>query len=382
MLGLSGVQVNKLNDPEAVRKRSKLMLPAPQISDRELQEIAKMGYAPDLPGVEDGAGSSATNALLASYGQTPQAGGAGGLMTPLRTPQRTPAGKGDAIMLEAENLARLRDTQTPLFGGQNPDLHPSDFSGITPKRAPVQTPNVLATPLRTPGGSAIPGATPLPTPGTQKGAGGVGATPGSVGATPVRDDLAINSGLVTPGGMSVREERMRQAEVREGLRQGLGQLPAPRNEYAIVVPELPPGEDGEDEGRGDEMELDMSEVEERQEAQRRAEYEALLRKRSRAVQRDLPRPPAPLVLAFAQALAQERQGQPPPVTLLEAAEDMVREELAVLLQHDAVKHPVTEPEDGRGSKKKGGAVPNGMPAIELEDYGEDELEAVRASSKL
>jgi len=71
------VQVNKLNDPEAVRKRSKLMLPAPQISDRELQEIAKMGYAPDLPGVEDGAGSSATNALLASYGQTPQAGRGG-----------------------------------------------------------------------------------------------------------------------------------------------------------------------------------------------------------------------------------------------------------------------------------------------------------------
>jgi len=170
----------------------------------------------------------------------------------------------------------------------------------------------------------------------------------------VRDDLAINSGLVTPGSMSGREERMRQAEVREGLRQGLGQLPAPRNEYAIVVPELPPGEDAEDGAGGEEMELDMSEVEERREAQRRAEEEALLRKRSRAVQRDLPRPPAPVVLAFAQALAQERQGQPPPVTLLEAAEELVREELSVLLQHDAVKYPVLEPEDGRGGKERAG----------------------------
>ncbi|KAF9611468.1 hypothetical protein IFM89_032438 [Coptis chinensis] len=43
------LQVNKLNDPEAVRKRSKLMLQRPlEISDHELEEIAKMGYASDL----------------------------------------------------------------------------------------------------------------------------------------------------------------------------------------------------------------------------------------------------------------------------------------------------------------------------------------------
>ncbi|CBI22388.3 unnamed protein product, partial [Vitis vinifera] len=38
------LQANKMNDPETVRKRSKLMLPAPQISDHELEEIAKMEH--------------------------------------------------------------------------------------------------------------------------------------------------------------------------------------------------------------------------------------------------------------------------------------------------------------------------------------------------
>ena len=55
-------------------------------------------------------------------------------------------------MAEAENLVKLQNMQTPLLGGENPDLHASDFSGITPKRNVTQTPNPLLTPARTPGG--------------------------------------------------------------------------------------------------------------------------------------------------------------------------------------------------------------------------------------
>lgn len=85
-----------MNDPEAVRKRSKLMLPEPQISDIELEEIAKMGYAKDFieAGLEEGSG--VTRALLSNYARNPLG------MTPLQTSQRTPGGKGDAIMMEAE----------------------------------------------------------------------------------------------------------------------------------------------------------------------------------------------------------------------------------------------------------------------------------------
>ncbi|KAG6438055.1 hypothetical protein SASPL_102989 [Salvia splendens] len=97
------LQANKLNDPEPVRKRSRLNLPAPQIPDHELEAIAKMGSASDLLGNEElTEGNAATRALLASYAQTPRHG-----FTPGRTLQRTPAGKQDAIMMEAENQRRL-----------------------------------------------------------------------------------------------------------------------------------------------------------------------------------------------------------------------------------------------------------------------------------
>lgn len=48
------------------------MLPAPQISEQELQQIAKMGG--DLgvdPDLANGAGGEATRKLLGQYDQTP-----------------------------------------------------------------------------------------------------------------------------------------------------------------------------------------------------------------------------------------------------------------------------------------------------------------------
>ncbi|KAL3523730.1 hypothetical protein ACH5RR_016564 [Cinchona calisaya] len=110
------MQANKLNDPEAVRRRSNLNLRALRIPDHELEAIAKIGIASDIIGSEElTEGNAATRALLASYAQRPHQG-----MTPLRAPQRTPAGKQDAIMMEAENQRRLNQTQTPLLGGENP----------------------------------------------------------------------------------------------------------------------------------------------------------------------------------------------------------------------------------------------------------------------
>lgn len=102
------LQADKIND----RKRPKMNLSTPQIPDYE----AKFG----LPALtkELSEGSCAT-----SHG-----------MTPLRTPA---AWKQDAIMMEPEN-------QTTLLGGENPDLHPSDFS---PKKMEIQTPSVMSTPV-------------------------------------------------------------------------------------------------------------------------------------------------------------------------------------------------------------------------------------------
>lgn len=39
----------------------------------------------------------------------------------MRTPRSTIGGQ-DSLMQQAANLAKMRDMQTPLLGGENPDL--------------------------------------------------------------------------------------------------------------------------------------------------------------------------------------------------------------------------------------------------------------------
>lgn len=356
------LQANKLNDPEAVRKRSKLMLPPPQISDQELEEIAKMGYASDLlAGSEElTGGSGATRALLANYAQTPQQG-----MTPFRTPQRTPAGKGDAILMEAENLARLRESQTPLLGGDNPELHPSDFSGATPKKKEIQTPNPMLTPSATPGGA---GLTPR-----------IGMTPSRDGysfgmtpkGTPIRDELHINEEMDMHD--SAKLERQRQADSRRNLRSGLSSLPQPKNEYQIVMQPVP--EDNEE--SEEKMEEDMSDRIAREKAEEEARQQALLKKRSKVLQRELPRPPVDSLELIRNSLIRadgDKSSFVPP-TLIEQADEMVRKELLALLEHDNAKYPLkVNKEKKKGLKRSANGSATSIPVIE--DFEEDELKEV------
>ncbi|XP_031248162.1 cell division cycle 5-like protein [Pistacia vera] len=354
------LQANKMNDPETVRKRSKLMLPAPQISDHELEEIAKMGYASDLlAGNEElSEGSGATRALLANYAQTPQQG-----MTPLRTPQRTPAGKGDAIMMEAENLARLRESQTPLLGGENPELHPSDFSGVTPKKREIQTPNPMLTPSATPGGV---GLTPR-----------IGMTPSRDGysfgvtpkGTPIRDELHINEDMDMHD--SAKLEQRRQADLRRNLRSGLSNLPQPKNEYQIVV--QPPAEDNEE--PEEKIEEDMSDRLARERAEEEARQQALLRKRSKVLQRELPRPPVASLELIRNSLLRadgDKSSFVPP-TSIEQADEVIRKELLTLLEHDNAKYPLEEKVEKKKKGSKRSANGSAAPVPVIEDFEEEEL---------
>ncbi|KAL7590108.1 hypothetical protein Lser_V15G35741 [Lactuca serriola] len=339
------LQANKMNDPETVRKRPKMNLPTPQIPDYELEHIAKFG----LPALTDelSEGSGATRALLADYTQTPR-------QTPLRTPQRTPAGKQDAIMMEAENQARLRLSQTPLLGGENPDLHPSDFSGVTPKKKEIQTPNPMLTPGATPGGM---GLTPR-----------IGMTPGqSFGVTPkgtpIRDELHINEEMEMHDNAKI---------VRRNLRSGLTGLPQPKNEYQIVIQPIPEENDEEQEVK---MEEDMSDRIAREKAEEDARQLALLKKRSKVLQRELPRPPAGTVDLIKKSLIRgdEDKSSFVPPTLIEQADEMIRKELLLLLEHDNVKYPndeKIEKEKKKGNKRAGGKSVS-IPVIE--EFDEDEL---------
>ncbi|KAK4480457.1 hypothetical protein RD792_013530 [Penstemon davidsonii] len=355
------LQANKLNDPESVRKRSKLNLPAPQIPDHELEAIAKIGIAGDLVGSDElTEGNAATRALLASYAQTPRQG-----MTPMRTPQRTPAGKQDAIMMEAENQRRLTQSQTPLLGGDNPMLHPSDFSGVTPKKREIATPNPLLTP------SATPSATP----------GGAGLTP-RIGMTPSRDGYSIG---MTPKGTPMRDElhinedmdmhdigKLRQSDLRKELLSGLKNLPQPKNEYQIVIQPFPE----DDEEPEEKMEEDMSDRIAREKAEEEARQQALLKKRSKVLQRELPRPPPASLDLIRNSLMRadvDKSSFVPP-TLVEQADELIRKELLSLLEHDNAKYPLDE--KATKEKKKGvkrAANGRSAPVPSIDDFEETEL---------
>lgn len=101
----------------------------------------------------------------------------------MRTP-RAQVGGQDSLMQQAANLAKLRDLQTPLLGGENPELAGLDYSGIVPQKGVVATPNPLAA------AAAAAGVTPGPgfgaTPAARGAAGAGAAVGGLLGATPGR----------------------------------------------------------------------------------------------------------------------------------------------------------------------------------------------------
>ncbi|GBN54464.1 Cell division cycle 5-like protein [Araneus ventricosus] len=138
---------------EPAKKRSKLVLPEPQISDAELEQVVKLGKASETAReAAEESGSKVSETLLPDYTLTPA-----GLNA--RTP-RTPALSRDSILMEAQNLIALTNVDTPLKGGLNTPLHETDFSGITPRKEVVATPNnLITTPFRASVHGSAEGAT-------------------------------------------------------------------------------------------------------------------------------------------------------------------------------------------------------------------------------
>ncbi|XP_029962617.1 cell division cycle 5-like protein isoform X2 [Salarias fasciatus] len=320
---------------EFTKKRSKLVLPAPQISDAELEEVVKLGVASEVArqaAEESESGNPASSTLLSEYSVTNAM--AGGLRTP-----RTPAAQ-DRILQEAQNLMALTNIDTPLKGGLNTPLHESDFSGVTPQRQQVQTPNtVLSTPFRTPGpGQGSEGMTPQAGGGvTPRGAATPGLTPGR---TPLRDKLNINSEeqLGDPSYAKHLRESLQQ------LRQGLLSLPVPKNDFEIVLPENAEKELEEAETDSGFVE-DSADIEARKQAQRDAEREKELKLRHTPVQRNLPRPTEVNESVL-------RPASMEPLTELQQAEELIKQEMITMLHHDCLHHPpggsANQPPRGKG----------------------------------
>ena len=294
---LKAGRMQKMREAEQSSKRRALVLPAPQISEGELEDIVKMGMlgerASEMARESD---NSATKGLVGSYTQLNTG-------APIRTPL-APA-QEDHIANEIRNIRALTETQSSLLGGENTPLHEGSastgFDGAAPRKQVMSTPNPLATPLR----SGMAGMTP----------GGPGMTPRAPGQTPLRtprDGFALNS---------VSDE----VAARQRLLKGLSALPKPKEtEWDLELPEEQMEVDSVEKQEEDAAERD------RRERDRREAEEALeRRRRTQAVQRGLPRPAS---VDVKRLLARADELEDP-------AAAMVAREVALLMANDSAKFP-------------------------------------------
>ena len=313
-------KIMEMNDKGPKVSRGRMALPAPQVSDAELGEIARLNTGDGgRAELEAGAGGRATQGLIADRSQTP-------LRTPVRTPMRMPApggGAADPLLAEAANLARLQANQTPLLGGESVDVG-SDFSGILPDRKAMATPSALSLPgpstSDAPAPSRAPGLVPAPTP----------------------SQIVIDE----PGGDAALPEPQRPGKL------SFSSLPAPKNEYQIVIPELPAA------AADAEMQLDedMEDILAQQAKGKAEKEEARKRKRSQVVQRELPR----LVPGQCAVDAPPGPDGPPEAQ----ARALLQAEVRLMAEHDAQWHPVKAK---KAPKRTAKSIEDDFFPVELEE---------------
>lgn len=304
-------QMQKIREAEQSSKRRALNLPAPQVSEGEMEDIIKMGMAGDKATKMSG-DEETTKGLIGNY--TSIVG-----QTPIRTPRAPP--EEDHIANEIRNIRALTETQSSLLGGENTPLHEggssTGFDGITPRKQQIFTPNPMATPFRqanavgvTPIGSGVaPGATPLRTP---------------------RDHFALNQdGGGQLIGATPRDMKIHDRSVRTDIRSKLASLPKPK-ETEWELEELP-SEQAEPSGVAEFVsEEDAAERDRRETEAREKAAQAELKRQSQVYQRDLPRPS---VLDI-DALMERASHVTDPIN------GLVTREAALLIAHDARKFPL------------------------------------------
>jgi pre-mRNA-splicing factor CDC5/CEF1 len=170
------------------------------------------------------------------------------------------------------------------------------------------------------------------------------------------DDISVSatSFATSIGGgqsMSIREmakaERRALKRARKELEMALANLPAPQFEYELEAPEMVTDEDDHDDKKM-QVEKDAADIEAENLAQLEREAAKLYEKRSSVVKRkDLPRP----VGAITDKMVLETVEAPNQDDAETLAQNLIREEMLVILQHDAFKFPVTRKEVQADKKK-------------------------------
>ncbi|XP_050465844.1 cell division cycle 5-like protein [Cataglyphis hispanica] len=310
------IPMGMLNNEEPVKKRSKLVLPEPQISDQELQQVVKLGRASEVAReVATESGITLSDSLLADYS----------LPTNAAVTPRTPAAT-DRILQEAQNVMALTHVDTPLKGGLNTPLNNSDFTGVVPPSNVVATPNtILTTPFR----SQRSDGTPMNSFNTPGGA-SVRTQNGVLATTPVRDKLNINPDENVDGS----ETPLIQTQAKSSLRSVLSSLPAPCNDYEIDIHD---GDINEENISAPAAEIveDQADIDARRQQELLEEKKRELSRRSQVIQRDLPRP-ADINMNIL------RPYMDTPLTDLQRAEELIKREMITMLHYDALHNP-TQP---------------------------------------
>lgn len=219
--------LRRMQEADKVSKRRKLMLPHAQVSEADMEQIIKLGHAGEEARALVEHGESATEGLLGTY--TPIERPA-----PDATPARAPV--ADALVREARELHARTVTQTPLLGDENVPM-PSTARPSEPASTPA--------------------------------------------ATPYRDALGLNDGSATP-----RDAKMQARIAKRQLAARLAALPAPKNDFDIVVDEPPVPEPIVH----DDVEEDAAVRDARLAQEASEERERAWARRTQVVQRALPRP--------------------------------------------------------------------------------------------
>ncbi|OMH79267.1 Pre-mRNA-splicing factor CEF1, partial [Zancudomyces culisetae] len=265
--------------------RPRLDLPAPQVSDTEMETIVKLAQQGESAQQLVGSGSNqkneeeensdiggssnvAGNLLLGSYSKKAK------VDQILSSAQKVDK---NTVMVEAMNLVGLTAQQTPLLGEENTPLHTqlgTGYTGITPRSSVTQTPSYLST------------STVSTTDAVS------GQRRESSQQTPsVRDEFGLN----TP-----RQSATSYLQTKKNpslmISRALMNLPKPKNQFEIIVPH------SEDEQSGDSQtmqvdgndygnsEQDMEIVHKQQLAKQRKLEQQIQNRRSTPIKRGLPRP--------------------------------------------------------------------------------------------
>lgn len=328
-------QMQRIREAEQSSKRRGLILPAPQVSESELENIVKMGMSGERASMmADGSESETTRGLSGKYDSTLGA-------TPIRTP-RAPQ-EEDRVANELRNARARTETQSALLGGENSMLAEggatTGYEGVAPSAQTSATPNPLATPLRSNGIGATPargpGATPMRTP---------------------RDNFRLNEAdgqqLVS---QTPRDLRLAEQATRSNLRTKLASLPNPKEvEWEL---ELPEERDEASAAVNQQLSAEDAALRDRRSAER-AHAAALteFRRQTQVVQKGLPRPK---VVDIGAMLKNARDMDDP-------IQRSIAEEMAVLMANDALKFG--------GGRVNGAAMP--VEVFEVEALQNAQMEVV------